>query len=167
MRLPALSLIAALVLVGCRGAEPELTESQRTRLTSQADSTVLSLIAAMNAHDSTAVLSHYAHTDSFTYVGVTDAMFGFDTFRRDTQHWYATHPDVQVHYQIAQTHVLSPTVAVVLLRGSSTLQPALAATEILVRSPEGRWLIVHEHESWPESRVTGGPHPLTTKGSGS
>ncbi len=167
MRLPALLLTTGLALAACKGGSPTLTAKDRATVTAEVDSAVTALVAAMNAHDSTAVMSHYLHTDSFTYVGVTDALFGFDTFRRDTQHWYATHPDVQFHYDIAQTQVLSPTVAVVLLRGSSTLQPALAATEVLVRSSDGRWLVAHEHESWPESRVTGQPHPLTTKDSGS
>jgi uncharacterized protein (TIGR02246 family) len=161
MRFPALLLAAALTLGACRSARTELTAKDRSALANEADSAVVALVEAMNAHDSTAVLSHYAHDDTFSYVGVTDVLFGFDTFRRDTQRWYANHPDVEVHYQIVQTQVLSPTVAVVVMRGSSTLQSALAATEVLVRSPDGQWRIVHEHESWPDSTVGSRPHPLT------
>ncbi len=164
MRFPALCLVASLALAGCRAASPELTAKQRASLANEADRAVLALVDAMNAHDSTAVLEHYVHDDTFSYVGVTDVLFGYDTFRRDTQQWYATHPDVQVHYQIVQTQVLSPTVAVVVMRGSSTLQRALTATEVLVRGPDGVWRIAHEHESWPETATPGEPHPMTGSG---
>ncbi len=165
MRSPALYLLAALTLSACQSAARPLTDQQRAALGSEVDSSVTALVDAMNAHDSTAVLAHYAQDERLTYVGVTDVQFGYEAFRRATQQWYATHPDVTVRYQIVQTQVLSPTVAVVVLRGSSTLQPALALTEVLIRADDGQWRIVHEHESWPESTVTSQPHPLTTGGS--
>jgi hypothetical protein len=61
--------------------------------------------------------------------------------------------------------VLSPTVAVATLRGSSTEANALFWTEVLQKSEDGRWLITYEHESWPDCSTPRGPH-IGTEGMG-
>jgi uncharacterized protein (TIGR02246 family) len=121
------------------------------------------LTEAMNSHDPDQVLSFYRESEEFIYVGCTDLMFGWETFSTLVEPFYRNSVDVTFEQEILGIQVLSPTTAVVTLQGSSTEAQALFWTEVLVQEPDGRWVIAHEHESWPGCPE---PPPLHPTGSG-
>ena len=129
--------------------QPPLTQARREALAEEVRAVMGQLTDAMNAHDPDRVLSFYRESEAFVYVGCTDPMFGWSTFSRLVAPYYRTNTDVTFHQEILQLQILSPTTAVVTLRGGSTEAEALFWTEVLVREADGRWLIAHEHESWP------------------
>ena len=137
-----------------------LTDSQRAALASEVSETVDQVFEAMNNHDAERLMSHYLQSDDFAYAGVTDFKLGYDIFSRVMSPWYVANPDVSFEHEIAQTTVLSPTTAVVLVRGKSTVSASLLWTQVYVKQ-DGKWLIAHEHESWPMCVEAPQPHPLT------
>jgi ketosteroid isomerase-like protein len=118
------------------------------------------LTAAMNAHDPERVLSFYQDSDEFVYLGCTDLMFGSTFFKGNVGPYYLNNPDVMFEREILRIQMLSPTSAVVTLQGRSTTSEALFWTQALTRLPDGRWLISHEHESWPGCKPPPALHPM-------
>ncbi|MCK5650604.1 MAG: nuclear transport factor 2 family protein [Gemmatimonadetes bacterium] len=167
------TLFLALLVTACdsgpspltEAASSGLTEAERNALTLEVEETLGRLTEAMNAHDSERVMAFFRNSDDFLYLGCTGFMFGWDTFSRRVGRYYARSEDVTFQQEIVRTQVLSPTVAVVALRGSSTEAEAeaLFLTEVLVREEDGRWLIAHEHESWPGCSPPSDPHPFTSE----
>lgn len=164
MRMGILAALAAGLVAGC-GPAPEvapdaLPQSDLQEITAQVDSTVASLYEAMNAHDDERVMAHYLPTDDFLYVGVSDAVQGWQAFSSIMAPWYRAHPDVVFEYQVMHIQVLSRGTATVTVRGSSTEAPHLMWTRTLVNH-EGQWRIALEHESWPGGEAPSGNHPGT------
>jgi ketosteroid isomerase-like protein len=164
MRIRILTFLAAAGVLGACQQPPqptaELTDAQRDAIVSEVNEAVDQIFDAMNSHDSAAVMSHYLHSDDFSYAGVTDYKLGFEIFSRIVSSWYPGHPDVTFEHEILKTAALSPTSAVALIRGSSTTANSLLWTQVYVKQ-DGKWLIAHEHESWPMCVEPEAPHPMT------
>ena len=58
-------------------------------------------------------------------------------------------PDITFEHDVQLVQVLSPTSAVATVRGSSSDQEWLLFTQVYVRNDADRWVIAHEHVSWP------------------
>ena len=163
MRVGLLStVLLALLVTACDSAPPPLTEGERDAIALEVEETLGQLTEAMNAHDSERVLGFFRNSDDFLYLGCTDFIMGWDSFSRILGPFYPANPDVVFQQEVVRTQVLSPTVAVVAVRGSSSQAEALFWTEVLVREEDGRWLIAHEHESWPGCSPPSTPHPFTS-----
>jgi ketosteroid isomerase-like protein len=163
MRIRILTFLAtAGVLGACQQQQPaaELTDARRDALAAEVNETVDQVFEAMNRHDGEAVMSHYLQSRGFSYAAVTDVKLGYDIYSRIVSPWYGAHPDVTFEHEIVQTEVLSPTTAVALIRGSSTASNFLLWTQVYVKQ-DGKWLIAHEHESWPMCVEPEAPHPMT------
>ena len=154
-------LSTAVVTGACQPASTELTDAQREAIAAEVNQTVAGLIEAMSAHAGDRVLGHYMNSDAFAYVSIVDAMVGWDGFAQTVGPWYDANPDVTFEYEILHTQVLSLDVATVVFRGSSTEAEALMWTQVLVRSEDGSWMIILEHESWPQCVEPPTPHPIT------
>lgn len=155
--LPTLLATLPLAAVACTGAAPaattaELTDAQRMEITQAVDSTVADLYDAMNAHDAERVMAHYLPTNEFLYAGVTNTIQGLETFSTLTSPWYTSHPDVTFEYKVLHIQVLSPDVATITVKGSSTDSPYLLCSRTMVYR-DGAWLVALEHESWPGAEV--------------
>ena len=161
-----LAAILALLPLACDAGSAPLTQTERDSLALEVEETLGQLTEAMNAHDSERVLGFFRNSDDFLYLGCTDFVLGWDTFSGRVGIYFSASEDVTFQQEIVRTQVLSPTVAVVALRGSSTEAEALFWTEVLVREEDGRWLIAHEHESWPGCSPSSEPHPFTSEMSG-
>jgi hypothetical protein len=89
---------------------------------------------------------------------------GFETFAERVTPYYRTNTEITFQQEILRIQILSPTSAVVTLKGSSTGAEHLFWTEVLVREADGRWLIAHEHESWPDCPAPPPLHPTGAEG---
>jgi len=153
--------LAALLLAACAPRSSELNDQTRAATVKEIRQAVDDLFDAMNAHDAERVLRRYQESDDFAYVGVNDVEVGWETFQQRTRQWYQQHPEDTFEHTLLHVHVLSPTVAVAIVRGSSSDAPQLAWTEVFVRDGR-RWKIAHEHEAWPGATPIGtAPHPGT------
>jgi len=159
--LPLIAFLALLVTACDSGPSP-FTEADRDVIALEVEETLGQLTEAMNAHDSERVMGFFRNSDDFLYLGCTSFILGWDTFSSMVGPYYPANPDVVFQQEVVRTQVLSPTVAVVAVRGSSTEAAALFWTEVLVREEDGRWLITHEHESWPGCSPPSPPHPFTS-----
>ncbi len=157
----AAALAAVTALAACQQPPAtELTDSQRDAIVSEVNETVDQVFEAMNSHDAERLMTHYLQSGDFAYAGVTDVKLGFDLFSRVVSPWYVANPEVTFEHEIVQTSALSPTTAVALVRGKSTVSEALLWTQVYVKQ-DGKWLIAHEHESWPMCVEPPRPHPMT------
>ena len=160
-----LAAILALLPLACDAGSAPLTQTERASIALEVEETLGQLTEAMNAHDSERVMGFFRNSDDFLYLGCTDFMFGWDTFSRLVGRLYSRSEDVTFQQEIVRIQVLSPAVAVVAVRGSSTEAEAEGTflTDVLVREEDGRWLIAHEHESWPGCSPPSDPHPFTSE----
>ena len=69
MRIRALPALAAVFAVAACQSTRELTDAQRTTITTDVMAAVDSLYVAMNEHDADRVLDHYLQSNQFLYVG--------------------------------------------------------------------------------------------------
>lgn len=161
MRHRAAVFVALAAALACGPRPGELSERGRAEITSQVNQRVAELFEAMNAHDVERIGSFYLHSDDFAYVGVSDVRVGWEPFSRIVGLWHRTHPEVKFEHEVVHTHVLSPTVAVAVIRGSSTETELLVWTQVFVRNDGGEWVIAHEHESWHETSDPPRAHPVT------
>ena len=152
--------VAAMLAACQQPPAAELTDSQREAIASEVSETVGQVFEAMNSHDAERLMTHYLQSEDFAYAGVTDFKLGYELFTRVVSPWYIANPEVTFEHEIVQTSVLSPTTAVALVRGKSTVSEALLWTQVYVKQG-GRWLIAHEHESWPICVEAPQPHPMT------
>ena len=136
------SLIPFLVLLmaGCQSQSTSLSQEDRAALALEVEETLGRLTEAMNAHDPDRVLSFFRESDEFLYLGCTDFMLGYRTFSTRVGPFYQNSLDVTFQQDVVRTQVLSPTVAVVALRGGSSEVEALFWTEVLVRESDGEIL---------------------------
>lgn len=154
-------LLSSLPLGACTEAGAPAEDLDEAALTEEILGTLTDLTEAMNSHDPERVFSFYRKDPSFYYLGCTDVLYGWDAFATRVGPWYRANPDVTFEQEVLTVQILSPTVAVAALRGSSTEAPALFWTEVLQRGQDGRWLITYEHESWPGCSAPRGPHIAT------
>ncbi|HSG48372.1 MAG TPA: nuclear transport factor 2 family protein [Longimicrobiales bacterium] len=159
MRIPPLLLLGA-VCLGCQAEPGPFTDEARREVDAQVRAASGALLEAMNAGDSPGVLSFYRDDPSFFYLGCTDYILGSETFRRVVAPVYRTDAPVTFDLGVVATQVLTPDVAVVSLRGSSSNAPSLFFTQVWVQEA-GAWKVSAEHESWPGCRESQGPHPFT------
>jgi uncharacterized protein (TIGR02246 family) len=137
------------VLAGCGPAQAPFTRAQRDTAESEVREAVEQLTAAMGSRDSEQVLAFYRESREFVFLGCTDLMFGSEVFSRVLGPYWDSRPGPAVEREILRVQVLNPGTAVVTLRGGSQDASALFWTQVLVREADGRWLIAHEHQSWP------------------
>ncbi|OGU05039.1 MAG: hypothetical protein A2W29_10455 [Gemmatimonadetes bacterium RBG_16_66_8] len=147
----------------CAPASTPLTDAGREAVTNEVKAVLAELTSAMNSRDGEAVVSFYSDSPDFLYLGCTDFLIGGATFRQMVTPYYGPARDVTFEQRIVSIQALSPTVAVVSQRGSSTEAEALFWTQVLVKR-DGRWVITQEHESWPGCNPPREPHPFTTPG---
>lgn len=164
--IPTLSVVLAFLLpAACQPAGQDSTTSRSGSADSAAvrvREAVAAFTEAMNGEEPDSILSFYAGTEEFVYVGCTDPIFGWEAFSARVGAYYATRPDLVVEREILRVQVASPSMAVVTLRGSSSEADHLFWTQVLRRNENGRWLIVHEHESWPGCPDPPALHPTGT-----
>ena len=156
---------SALLLIACASGPDARPSLDDAALMEEIQETLTGLTEAMNAHDPDLVFSFYRQDPSFLYLGCTNILFGWDTFATRVGPYYTANTEVTFQQEILNIQILSPTVAVATMRGSSTEDAALFWTEVLQRNEAGRWLITYEHESWPGCSVPRGPH-MGTEGEG-
>jgi uncharacterized protein (TIGR02246 family) len=145
-------ILSVLVLAACPPAPIPDTSSQTDSFEAEVREAVEQLTEAMNARDADRVLAFYRESREFVFVGCTDLMFGSDIFSRVLGPYWESRADPPVEREILRVQVLNPETAVVTLQGGSQTASALFWTQILVREEDGRWLIAHEHQSWPGCR---------------
>lgn len=155
-------LPAVLLLGACTAAPATLTDAGRASAAEEVRAATSTLQAALNAHDPGAIFAHYRLDPAFTYVGCTNYMFGGDLFRNIVGAFHRQNA-VPYAYAVQALQVLSPGSAVVALQGEAgDLQ--MFVTRVLEKDEAGRWLVVHEHESWPGCSAPAAPHPGTAPG---
>lgn len=157
--LPALLLAAA-----CAPAPATLTDAARAAAAEEVRAATFALQDALNAHEPEAILAFYRLDGDFTYVGCTNYMFGGDLFGTIVGTYHQQNPDVVYDLAVQSLQVLAPDVAVVSLQGTGGQVMKLFVTRALRRDDAGRWVIVHEHESWPGCSDPTPPHPGTAPG---
>ncbi len=150
MRRWSLMLSAIVVtVVGCRQTSTGMTAAAREAVAEEVRAAVDEYFAAQNAHDTVRVFESYLQREDFAYLGVTRVMVGYDRFRSTVANWYRNRPDITFEHDVQLVQVLSPTSAVATVRGSSSDQEWLLFTQVYVRNDADRWVIAHEHVSWP------------------
>ncbi len=153
-------LVLLLFTGACSGPTPGgLSSSERAAAEGEVRAAVEEVTAAMNAHDPDRLFALYLQTDEFVYVGCTEPLFGFGGFSARVGPYYRTRVDVVFEQEILALQVMNPTSAVATLRGSSTEAEFLFWTLAFVKAEDGRWLIAHEHESWPGCSEPSPLHP--------
>jgi uncharacterized protein (TIGR02246 family) len=152
MRVWGVVLCAATVAaVGCQQPVSDSTEFDRAAVQQEVREAVNAYFAAQNSNDAEQVFQTYLHSEDFAYLGVNDVFVGWEGFSAMVANWFRNRPDIAFEYEIALVQALSPTVAVATVRASSTQQEWLLFTQVYVRHDDGRWLVAHEHVSWPEA----------------
>jgi uncharacterized protein (TIGR02246 family) len=145
-----LRMLASLVaLAACTPSQTVFTEAQRARSESEVRDAVAQLTAAMNSQDPDRVFALYRESREFVLVGCTDLMFGTEYFTRVLRPFLGSPREAPLEQELLRIQVLNPETAVVTLRGGSAGGPPLFWTLVLIRERDGRWLVAHEHQSWP------------------
>jgi uncharacterized protein (TIGR02246 family) len=153
MRGPRLPTLASLlVLAACTPAQTGFTEAQRAQAESQVREVVAQLATAMNSQDPDQVFAHYRESREFVLIGCTDLMFGTEYFTRVLRPFLGSPREAPLEKEVLRIQILTPEAAVVTLQGGSAGGPPLFWTLVLVREGDGRWLVAHEHQSWPGCR---------------
>jgi hypothetical protein len=145
----------------CTAGGDTLGEAEKVALAQEVMETLGQVTQAMNAHEPERLFSYFRQDEEFLYLGCTDFLLGWGDFSSRVGPYYRANPDVTFEQEVVRVQVLSPTTAVAALRGGSSEMEDLFWTEVLVKEG-GRWLIVHEHESWPGCSPPSGPHPFTS-----
>jgi uncharacterized protein (TIGR02246 family) len=123
----------------------------RTAVEAEVREAVNGYFAAQNSNDAEQVFETYLQSEEFAYLGVTGVIGGWEGFRATVANWFRNRPDIVFEHQTELVQVLGPAVAVATVRASSTQQEWLLFTQVYVRQDDGRWLVAHEHVSWPEA----------------
>lgn len=145
---------------GCRSGDVPLSESEKAQLAWEVQETLEGLTEAMNAQDAEELFRYYRQDEEFLFLGCTDYLLGWGTFASRVSPFYEAQPGITFHQEVVRIQVLSRNAAVAALRGGSSEIDDLFWTEVLVKEG-GRWLIVHEHESWAGCSPPSEPHPFT------
>ncbi|GMV05350.1 MAG: hypothetical protein AMXMBFR53_16290 [Gemmatimonadota bacterium] len=154
----------ALLVASCAPAPASFTDGERGAVVEEVRAASFALQDALNAHDPDAILSHYALDADFVYVGCTNYMFGGDLFGTIVAGYHRQHPEATWDLSVQSLRALGPGAAVVSLQGRGGPLSDLFVTRVLEKDEGGRWLVVHEHESWPGCSAPAAPHPGTAPG---
>ena len=160
-RVRATATLLLLGAVSCSAPDESTPANEPGAVAAEVAEAVAALTGAMNAHDRETVMSFYVDDPDFVYVGCTGFIFGGANFKRIVGSSYEANREVQFRQDVVNTKVLSPTAAVVTLRGGSTEAPDLFWTQTW-ESVEGQWRVVGVHESWPGCSEPQDSHPFTT-----
>lgn len=137
-----------------------LTDADRQALAAEVRATLNGLTDAINAHDQAGAVAAYTDAAELVFVGCTSTIMGGPMFKQMVGPTYGRANGPTFEQPVVSVQVLSPTSAVAYQVGRSTRAPALFWTRVLVKE-EGRWLITHEHQSWPDCDPPPAPHPYT------
>ncbi|KPK03303.1 MAG: hypothetical protein AMS20_10900 [Gemmatimonas sp. SG8_28] len=152
MRLGGVVLCAATVAaVGCQQPVSDSTEFDRAAVQQEVREAVNAYFAAQNSNDVERIFATYLQSEDFAYLGATSVMAGWNRFSTTVANWFRNRPDIVFQHETVLVQPLSSTVAVATVRASSTEQEFLLFTQVYVRHDDGRWLVAHEHVSWPEA----------------
>jgi ketosteroid isomerase-like protein len=141
----------AVAAAACQRPTTEMTESDRDAIAGQVREAVDAYFAAQNSNDAEEVFQTYLHSEDFAYLGVNDVFVGWEGFSAMVTNWFRNRPDIKFEHQTQLIQVMSPSVAVATVRASSTEQEFLLFTQVYVKNDAGRWVVAHEHVSWPEA----------------
>lgn len=157
------SLVLSLALLSACSGPPRtsLTDAERQTVVTEVRGVMGELLEAMNAHEPGRVMSFFSDAPEFLALTCTSYLTGGQTFKAMAGPTHGPGRGTTFQHQVVSVQALSPTAAVVSLRGSSSLAPALFWTRVLVKE-EGRWIITYEHQSWPGCSAPPAPHPYTT-----
>ncbi|HSG09900.1 MAG TPA: SgcJ/EcaC family oxidoreductase [Longimicrobiales bacterium] len=159
--LPALLVFAA----ACTPAAPSLSDDVRATALAEVRATTDSLAAAMNAHDSPRFQAFFALDATFAYVSCTEFLVGGGTFADITAAYDMAHADVTVEMGVVTARILAPDAAVVGIQSRSSDPNAsnpILTTNVMHKGEDGRWRVVHQHQSWPDCSPPTAPHPMTS-----
>jgi hypothetical protein len=154
------TVLSLLAVSACGPVSEESDQSQLDTLRAEVQKTLSDLTEAMNQHDPDAIFRYYRSGEEFLYLGCTDVLLGWRAFSIRVGSYYRANPDVTFQQEVIRIQVLSPSVAVAALRGSSSDAEALFWTQVLVKE-DGEWRITYEHESWPGCSPPPVAHPFT------
>jgi ketosteroid isomerase-like protein len=161
MRALAALLCLAAPALSCTRAPAVLTDEEQRAVTAEVREAIIDLRAAMNAQDPQRVSTRYDRSGDFAYVGCTELILGGAEYRRITSPYYSASRSVTFEQEVVHIRALDRHAAVVAMRGSSTRAPHLFWTQVWIKDGSGRWVVGHEHESWPGCREPRGAHPPT------
>jgi ketosteroid isomerase-like protein len=157
---PLKALLLVCLAAACAPSTESLSDDDRRAVAAEVTASLAELTKAMNGHDVEGVLGFYSERPDFAYLGCTEYVTGGESFRRLVGLYYGPRSDVTFEQRVVTTQVLSPNAVVVSQRGSSTESEDLFWTQVLVKEA-GRWVIIYEHESWPDCAPPRPPHPFT------
>jgi ketosteroid isomerase-like protein len=142
---------AAAAAAACQRPTAEPAEFDRAAVEEEVRQAADAYFAAQNSNDADTVFETYLHSEDFAYLGVTGVMIGWDRFSATVANWFRNRPDIAFEHETVLVQPLNPTVAVATVRASSTEQEFLLFTQVYVKNDAGRWVVAHEHVSWPEA----------------
>jgi hypothetical protein len=151
----------AFTFAACSPEPASFDQAERDAMRAEVAETLGGLTAAMNSHEPEQIFRYFKQSEEFLYLGCTDVLVGWEAFSERIGPYYEVNPEVTFEQEILHIQIVSPTVAVAALRGSSSEAQALFWTDVLSKD-EGSWKIVHEHESWPGCAAPTSAHPFTT-----
>jgi hypothetical protein len=117
-----------------------------------AEAAIAGLFEAMNANDPDRVLAHYHQGAELVQVACTEVRVGFGRVGPIIRMWQEDQPATNIAHQLVRSLELGPDAAVVAARGRNHEGLALFWTFVLRRDNGRDWLIVQEHQSWPDCR---------------
>ena len=120
-------------------------------------------IAAFNARDVDAVMAFYAPGDQlYVFDAIPPrAYVGWEAYKKDWQELFATYPKISMRMVEQHITVVGPLAYNYSIQGGALVDKAGKKTEMIVRVTDvyrkmnGKWLIVHEHVSFPVDPATG------------
>jgi hypothetical protein len=117
-----------------------------------AEAAIAGLFEAMNANDPDRVLAHYHQGAELVQVACTEVRVGIGRVGPIIRMWQEDQPATRIAHQVVRSLELGPDAAVVAARGRNHEGLALFWTFVLRRDDGRTWLIVQEHQSWPDCR---------------
>lgn len=156
--IPAVLAILALTSGACAGPGGELTQEQSQAIQDEVMVTLLDFVDALNAHDADLVLSYYTPSPELVRVGCTNASEGFEGVSGRIRTFHDLDKDLVFEMSVLDVLPLSTTSAEATMGGRTTATPGLFWSLAMVKQPDGRWLIAHEHQSWPGCSAPPAPH---------
>ena len=151
---------AAVFLGACGPQASTFSDDDRQAVDQAVRAAVSSLTQAMNEGGPDDVMAHYAQDDGFSFLGCTEYIMGGERFREVVGPYYQRSERPALSQEVVSVQVLGPQAAAVSLRGGSDSAPALFWTQVWALR-DGAWVIVLEHESWPDCAEPRAPHPMT------
>jgi ketosteroid isomerase-like protein len=155
------SLIAAAVVAGC--FSPAWSQSDDV---AAINASVQHMIASVNAKDIDGIMSYYVPDNTlFVFDSTAPRQYiGADAYRKDWQTFLSIFPKT-VHMEmsdwkaeadgnLAFGHGIVHTVGA--MQDGTKMDMTVRITDVF-RKVNGKWLVIHEHVSWPVDMTTGKP----------